>query len=83
MPVITLPTNLDFERWADQLRIDLSLMSIPIHTGIDNWRDWANQIANSNDTVIPIATEIGYPNNEDWRNWAVRFYEIMQSIPNK
>lgn len=84
MPVITLPTNMEFDRWADQLRIDLPLMSIPIHDGVDNWQDWAIQVIYNNDNiVIPLPTDISYPNKEDWRKWGIRLYQVMQAIPNK
>ena len=79
MPNITLPINLDFERWANQLRVDLPNMNIPISRGEDNWREWANQIINANPTSnIPIPTETGYPQNKDWRQWAIYFYQVMQ-----
>jgi hypothetical protein len=80
MPNLTLPINLDFERWANQIRIDLSKFSIPIHQEEENWRDWANQIIISNSIKnVPLPTEEGYPNQEDWREWAIRFYQVMQS----
>jgi hypothetical protein len=79
MANIAHPLTLDYEIWANQLRQTLINYNIPVVRPIHEWRDWANQIVNSNQIDnMPIATEIGYPTNEHWRDWAIRFYAIIQ-----
>lgn len=82
MPNLALPVNLDFNDWANHIRNDLSMYTIPIAGPKDQWRQWANQVINSNTIPgVPLPTELGYPEDEDWRQWAIRFYQIVQAIP--
>lgn len=69
-----MPHNLDFMRWAHQVRLDLPNMNIPIPISEKEWKLWARQIINSN--VIknaPLPTDLSYSNPEDWRKWAIFF----------
>jgi hypothetical protein len=78
MPLITNPLKIEFDRWASQLILDLSTYNIPFHQGVENWRFWANQIINLNPIINPpLPTELSYPTTDDWRQWAIRFYEVI------
>ncbi len=79
MANIATPLHLNFKTWANQLRSSLITYYIPIPPDVSEWRDWANQIVNTNQiTNIPIATKISYPLDKNWRDWALRFYAIIQ-----
>ena len=83
MPVITQPTNLDFVTWASRIRLDAPTYSIPIASDPSRWREWANQLINANSIPnVPLPHQLSYPNDENWKEWAMRFYQAMQSIPN-
>ena len=71
---LVLPLNIEFKEWASQIRIDLPNINFPVAPLINQWRSWASQVVNSNNLVnVPLPTDIGYPNNEDWRKWAAYF----------
>ena len=74
MTIIVIPLNIEFKEWASQIRIDLPNIDFPIPSKVENWRSWASQVVNSNNLQnIPLPTDIGYPNNEDWRKWGAYF----------
>ena len=74
MTNIVLPINIEFNEWASQIRIDLPNIDFPIPFPIEKWRSWASQVVNSNNlSNVPLPTDIGYPNNDDWRKWAAYF----------
>ncbi len=74
MTNIVLPLNIEFKEWASQIRIDLPNISFPNPFPIEEWRSWASQVVNSNNlSNVPLPTDIGYPNNEDWNKWAAYF----------
>lgn len=79
MPITALPTQLDFMRWASQLRLDLIDYSIPIPRSQDEWRSWATQILQQNPDLIniPLPTINSYPSRDDWRKWAVFFNQVI------
>lgn len=74
MTNIILPLNIEFKEWSSQIRVVLSDINFPLPPEIDQWRGWAYQVINSNNLKnVPLPTDIGYPNNEDWRKWAAYF----------
>lgn len=80
MPNIALPTQLDFLRWASQLRLDLSDFYVPIVNSQEEWRQWASQLILQNPSFknMPLPTENSYPSSNDWRRWAAAFTQIIQ-----
>jgi hypothetical protein len=79
MANIALPTEIDFMRWASQVRVDLSMYSIPIAESPEKWREWAIRLIQGNSIDnVPLPTELSYPNPEDWRRWAIYFVRIIQ-----
>jgi len=75
---IVLPLNITFTEWASQIRIDLPQIDFPIPPSVDSWQNWASQVVNSNRIQnVPLPTNIGYPNNEDWKKWAAYFVNNM------
>lgn len=74
MTTVVLPLNITFREWASQIRIDLPNVTFPIPPTVEYWRGWASAVVNGNMLQnVPIPTEIGYPNNEDWKKWAAYF----------
>jgi hypothetical protein len=75
---ITLPLNISFKEWACQIRIDLPQITFPVPDNVENWRDWASQVVNSNFlNNVPLPTETSYPNIEDWKKWGAFFVNYM------
>lgn len=71
---IILPLNIEFKEWATQIRIDIPNVMFPLPSPIEQWREWAAQVVNSNNLKnVPLPTDICYPNNEDWRKWGAYF----------
>lgn len=74
MPTLISPLNISFNEWASQIRISLPDVVFPLPPDVKNWRNWAAQVVNSNALQnVPLPTEIGYPNDEDWNKWAAYF----------
>lgn len=71
---LLLPLNIEFKEWASQIRVDLPNIDFPLPFPLEEWRDWASQVVNSNNlSNVPLPTDICYPNNEDWRKWGAYF----------
>ena len=79
MPIIALPTQLDFMRWTSQLRLDLINYTVPIPQSQNEWRFWAAQFLQQNPTLqnIPTPTINSYPNPDDWRKWAIAMTAVI------
>ena len=78
MSVPLLPINIEFKEWASQLISALPDMAMPIPVEEDEWRDWAMQVSSNNISMnIPLATELAYPKNEDWRRWGAYFINTV------
>lgn len=74
MTNIVLPLDIEFKEWATQIRIDLPDIIFPLAFPVDKWRIWASHVVNSNKLFnVPLPTDIGYSNNNDWRKWAAYF----------
>lgn len=71
---IVLPINIEFLDWANQLRISLPNILIPIPHSEQYWREWASQVIYDNKlTNIPLPTKLFYSKSEDWRKWGAFF----------
>ena len=78
---IVLPVNIEFLDWANQLRISLPNITIPIPKSVNEWRAWASQVVFNNKlTNVPLPTDLAYPKNEDWKKWAAFFVNTAYSI---
>lgn len=76
----TIPVFIEFEDWANQIRIDLNNMDIPNSVPVSQWRDWAQQVVNFNSLQnIPYPTKLGYPEDSDWKKWACFFVDSVNS----
>lgn len=74
MTNVVLPLNIEFKEWSSQIRIDLPDINFPLPPPIEHWRAWASQVVYSNKLFnVPLPTDIGYPNNDDWNKWAAYF----------
>ncbi len=78
---ITLPINIDFETWANQIRQDLLTQDFPNPPPVEKWREWACQVIdNPLFQSVPYPTELAYPNPEDWKRWADYFVDTVYNI---
>lgn len=76
--IISLPTNMEFEDWANRLNLDLlDGTTVPTIRSVDEWWDWASQFIaiNNFDGRVPLATKSSYPKKEDWETWARAFVD--------
>lgn len=69
--IVQNPLNTTFKRWARRLR---SLpIQVPIYDKTKPWQIFANQLKNLNPNLnLPSVNILQYPNEEDWKKWAVR-----------
>jgi hypothetical protein len=81
MSIPVLPVNIDFNKWASQIRTDFPDVDIPIPPkSPENWKSWASQVVNSNGlTNVPLPTITAYPHVEDWRKWGAWFINSLTS----
>lgn len=70
------PRGMDIRYWADTLCLDLDEYAvIPQLTNPEKWQDWAAGLIN-----ISGISQQNPPSPyqfDDWRDWAVRFYEMV------
>ena len=73
--MITLPTNMALNDWADQIVLDLDPSgSFGRLDDVNLWQDWAVQFLNN----TTIGKNIPRPYDfENWRDWAERFCQCL------
>lgn len=70
--IVQNPLNTTFKRWARRLR-SLPNIQVPIVDKTKPWQIFANQLKNLNPNLnLPSVNILQYPNEEDWKKWAVR-----------
>ncbi len=80
MAVITLPINITFKEWAQQLQIDLPNQNILNPPDISKWHEWAEQLLiNNSFYAAPLPNRQIYPKDEDWKKWAIYFVSNVQN----
>lgn len=69
MTTIVIPRNIDFQKWAANLYIDLPNLNIPLPPPVEDWKRWARTLLLENELdSVPL------PDNfDDWQNWADYF----------
>lgn len=83
LPQIVLdPRGISFEKWVNNLYLDLRVNTVPSHFPVERWWDWAKQFIfiNSYDGIAPLALKSSYPNVEDWRKWAKQFLNSINAL---
>lgn len=84
MANILLPLGVNFKTWSDQVRQDLPDITFPIANHENEWRGWAAQVINQNELYdVPAPTELAYPNDDNWKNWASYFVDSVLNIISK
>jgi hypothetical protein len=75
-----LPINIDFPTWAAQIAPTLSKVSVPLPMETKNWRYWALGVLCINTSLVgnvPSPDILVYPKDEDWREWAAKFIQVV------
>jgi hypothetical protein len=73
MADILLPFKTDFVDWANQLQQALPDYQMYNPSSLDEWRVWGTKLLAYNNVDAPYPTELFYPDDEDWRDWAMDF----------
>jgi hypothetical protein len=70
------PRMIDLQYWADSLCLDLDEYAVIPHLSDPNkWQDWAAGLISINGiSQQNPPSPYGYT---DWREWAIRFYEML------
>ena len=78
---IMLPIRTTFVQWANDLNRSCPSLNIPFPSkGIKNWREWVNNLIDTNRLyTLPSATASRFPNEEDWKKWAFLFIQNVQT----
>ena len=70
------PRGIDLKSWADSLCLDLDEYAvIPQLYNAEKWQDWAAGLV-----TINGISQLNPPSHyqfSDWREWAVRFYQVL------
>lgn len=79
--IITVPVQISFENWANDLNRTMPMLSIPIPTkGVNNWWEWANSLVDLNRLYdLPDGDKSTFPKVEDWKKWAFLFIQTLQT----
>jgi hypothetical protein len=75
-----LPINIDFPSWAAHVGVSLSKIMVPLPTETKNWRYWATAVLCINTSLVgnvPTPDTSVYPKDEDWREWAAKFIQVV------
>ena len=75
MTVLTLPSYMSLQDWADQICLDLDTTGAIARLLDENaWQDWAIQFLN----LLALGRDLPNPYNfADWREWAERFCQTL------
>lgn len=84
MAIVTLPLNIDFKHWSNQIIIDLPTLNIPLSSGFTNWQDWAFALLanNASLTKFPLPVKTIYSTDASWKDWAIVFVDILSTMEN-
>ena len=70
------PRGMELQYWADTLCLDLDEYAvIPQLSNPDRWQDWAAGLVSING-ISQLNPPSPYQFN-DWREWAIRFYQML------
>jgi hypothetical protein len=75
MTVLTLPSYMSLQDWADQICLDLDTAGAIARLLDENaWQDWAIQFI----SLLALGRNLPNPYNfADWREWAERFCQTL------
>lgn len=71
--MITRPTGMELQDWADQVALDLDVFGPVSRISGDDWQNWGVQFLN----FSTIGRNLPNPYNfTDWREWAERMCQM-------
>lgn len=73
--MITQPTGLTLQDWADQVCLDLDAFGVIGRIVGEEWQDWGVQLCNN----VSVGGNLPNPYEfDDWQNWGQRLCEALR-----
>jgi hypothetical protein len=72
--IITFPTTLTLNDWADQIVLDLDSLGVFGKLVDLEWQNWAAQFLNNQSLPSNLPNPYSF---DDWKEWAIRFSEAF------